>query len=57
MIYKFPATINNLNLVMDHLMAFGIEITSVTKVSGKYHIETESPVPEDQIEHLELEVA
>lgn len=54
--YSFPATLNALLLVMNHLMAFGIEVQTVSKIGEKYYMVTSAPVPQDQLAHLELTV-
>lgn len=42
--------------IIQHTVSFGIQITSVVIDGGNLSFTTDAPVPEDQLEHLGIQV-
>lgn len=54
--YKFPAGYGQLSLICDHMDGLDVNVIAITKDGDHYIIETEQPIPEEQLEHLEMVV-
>lgn len=52
--YKFPAGFGQLSLISEHMDAMDIKVLSIVRNNDEYTISTDAPVPEDQLEHLEM---
>lgn len=54
--YKFQSGFGRLSLISDHMDALDIEVLTMVRDGDEYTISTDKPIPEDQLEHLELEI-
>lgn len=57
---NYTGTFDDVNLalleIIQHTVSFGIQITNVTITGGVLTFTTDAPVPDDQLEHLGIEV-
>lgn len=58
---NYTGTFSDVNLalleIIQHTVSFGIQITQVVINGGTLTFTTDAPVPEDQLEHLGIQVA
>lgn len=52
--YSFSKSTGQLANVLNHLATWDIEVVAVESDGDKYTLETASPVPQEQLDHLEL---
>lgn len=53
-VYTFLSGPGKYANVIQHLEGMGIELVSSALSQGVYTIETDSPIPQEQLEHLEI---